>query len=111
MNSPTLQMARLAIAALPAAERAALLAESAPTAPERIIDRRTVAERFGKSVRAVDQWAARGMLHKVGCGSSRAVGRLSEVESSTGAGHDRHRPRRRRPVMALDSISGDNGAF
>jgi len=83
MNSPALQMARLAIAALPPAERAALLAESAPTAPERIIDRRTVAERFGKSVRAVDQWAARGMLHKVRLpGSSRAVGfRLSEVES------------------------------
>ena len=83
MNSPALQMARLALAALPAAERAALLAESAPTAPERIIDRGTVAARFGKSVRAVDQWAARGVLHKVKLpGSSRAVGfRLSEVET------------------------------
>ena len=83
MNSPALQMARLAIAALPPAERAALLAESATAAPERIVTRGEVAERFRKSVRAVDQWAARGLLHKVRLpGSSRAVGfRLSEVES------------------------------
>ena len=82
MNSPALQMARLALAALPPADRAALLAESAP-APERIVDRGSVADRFHKSKRTVDQWAARGLLHKVKLpGSSRAVGfRLSEVEA------------------------------
>lgn len=82
MNSPALQMARLALAALPPAERAALLAETAPALPDRIVSRGNVAERFGKSVRAVDQWAARGLLRKVRLpGSSRAVGfRLSDVE-------------------------------
>jgi DNA-directed RNA polymerase specialized sigma24 family protein len=83
MNSPALQMARLALAALPPGERAALLAESTAPAPERIITRAEVAERFRKSVRAVDQWAKRGMLRKVRLpGSSRAVGFcLSEVEN------------------------------
>ena len=82
MNSPAVQVARMALAALPAAERAALLAESAPSKPERIVSRAAVADRFGKTVRAVDQWAARGLLHKVRLpGSSRAVGfRASEVE-------------------------------
>ena len=58
-------VARLALAALPPAERAALLAEAAPTKPDRIVSRAVVADRFGKTVRAVDQWAARGLLHKV----------------------------------------------
>lgn len=81
MNTPALQMARLALAALSPGERAALMAESAP-AQERIIPRREVAQRFNKTPRTVDQWAARGLLHKVKLpGSSRAVGfRLSEVE-------------------------------
>ena len=83
MNSPALQMARLALAALPPADRAALLEESATAAPERIVSRVTVADRFNKSTRWVDQQSARGLLHKVRLpGSSRAVGfRLSEVEN------------------------------
>ena len=81
MNSPTLQMARLALAALSPAERSALLAENAP-APDKILTRAEVAARFQKSTRAVDSWARRGLLHKVVIpGLSRAVGfRASDVE-------------------------------
>lgn len=89
MNSPALQMARLALAALPAAERAALLAESAPSLPDRIVSRGNVADRFNKTTRWVDLQSRRGLLHKVKLpGSSRAVGfRLSEVEALlSGAG-------------------------
>lgn len=83
MNSPALQMARLALAALPPAERSALLAESAPSLPDRIVSRGSVADRFNKTTRWVDLQARRGLLHKVRLpGSSRAVGfRLSEVEN------------------------------
>lgn len=83
MTSPALQMARLALAALPPGERAQLLAESSTAKPDRIVTRSEVAERFGRTTRAVDAWAARGLLHKVKLpGSSRAVGfRLSEVEN------------------------------
>ena len=65
MNSPALQMARLALAALPPADRAALLEESATAAPERIVSRVTVADRFNKRTRWVDQKSARGLLNKV----------------------------------------------
>lgn len=81
MNTPALQMARLALAALSPAERAALLAEAAPT-PDRILTRREVADRFRRTTRSVDAWARRGLLHKVKLpGASRAAGfRASDVE-------------------------------
>ena len=82
MNTAALQMARLALAALSAAERSALLTEST-AAPERILSRAEVARRFNKTDRTVDQWARRGVLRKVRLpGSSRAVGfRASEVDA------------------------------
>ena len=75
-------MARLALAALSPSERSELLRESAP-AQERIIPRLETAQRFNRTPRTVDHWAASGLLHKVKLpGAARAVGfRLSEVES------------------------------
>lgn len=82
MNTPALQMARLALAALSPAERSELLTEST-AAPERILSRAEVACRFNKTDRTVDQWARLGILRKVRLpGSSRAVGfRASEVDA------------------------------
>ena len=83
MNTHALQAARFTFDALAPAERAAFLAEKATAAPDRIITRRETAERFRKTERTIDVWAARGVLHKVKIpGSSRSAGfRLSEVES------------------------------
>ena len=83
MSAPASQLARLALLNLPPGERAALLAEMTATRPERILSRADVASRFNRTPRAVDQWARKGLLHKVKLpGSSRAVGfRASEVES------------------------------
>lgn len=78
MNAPTpaLQMARLALAALTAAERAALLNESTPV-EDRILSRSEVARRFNRSARSIDQWHRRGLLRKVKLpGLARATGFL-----------------------------------
>ncbi len=82
-RSPAVQVAALAIAALPPSERAALLADMAPTPAERVLSREEVAARFGVTQRAVDQWVARGVLRKLRLpGSRRAIGfRSTDVEN------------------------------
>jgi predicted DNA-binding transcriptional regulator AlpA len=82
INSPQLQLARLALSALPPGERAALLAEQTTERPERILSRQEVARRFNRTPRSVDHWARKGLFEKVRLpGSSRAVGfRESDVE-------------------------------
>ena len=65
MSAPASQLARLALLNLPPGERAALLAEMTATRPERILSRADVASRFNRTPRAVDQWARKGLLHKV----------------------------------------------
>ncbi len=81
-NTPALQMARLALSALSPGERSALLSEMAEAKPDQIMTRAEVAQRFNRTPRTVDQWAARNLLRKVKLpGSSRAVGfRRSDVE-------------------------------
>jgi hypothetical protein len=81
-NSPQLQLARLALAALPPGDLAKLISEYSAKR-EQIVSRADVASRFNRSPRAIDMWAERGLLRKVKLpGSSRAVGfRLSEVEA------------------------------
>ncbi len=69
MNSPNVEIARLALRGLPARDRAALLREltgqPTETLPERLLRRAEVARRLSCSLRLVDLLAARGTLTRI----------------------------------------------
>jgi len=96
MQNDRLELAKLALAALPKRERKALLEtfarptpeRNAAPAPERILRRRQVAEMLAQSARAVDRLAESGALPRVRFpGRSRGAGfRLGDVQRLIGAG-------------------------
>ncbi|MFA7158926.1 MAG: hypothetical protein WC299_06435 [Kiritimatiellia bacterium] len=87
MSAPNFQLARLALAALPAKDRLALLREyaagPAEIRPDRIIRREQVAGLLSVSLRCVDKIAREGTLTRVMLpGRVRAAGyRESEVRA------------------------------
>ncbi len=89
-NSGNLQLARMAIAGLNKRDRLILAAEVGGTTSatpaesiNRVLRRREAADRFGVSLRTVDEWTRQGILKKIYLpGRKRGAGfRLADIEA------------------------------